>query len=141
MIRRLSIDPTTSTAPFEQIRTQIAGMAANGILAPGAKLPTVRQLAAQLKVAPNTVARAYRELESDEVIVTDGRRGSFVASGAQLSSQTAGNLSAAADSYTAAARRAGLSLPEALRLIEHAWPTAPRPSRPSGGAGAPAGEG
>ena len=53
---------------------------AQGDLAPGTRLPTVRQLAADLGLAANTVARAYRELEADGVIATYGRKGTFVRS-------------------------------------------------------------
>ena len=65
---RLTIDPKAATAPFEQVRTQIAAAVADGRLDAGTRLPTVRQLAADLGLAANTVARAYRELEADAVI-------------------------------------------------------------------------
>ena len=54
--------------PYEQIRSQIARQVADGELPPGTKLPTVRALAATLGIAPNTVARAYRELEHSGVV-------------------------------------------------------------------------
>ena len=76
----LTIDAHCATAPFEQVRLQIAAAVAAGQLSPGTKLPTVRQLAADLGLAANTVARAYRELETDAVIATHGRRGTFVRS-------------------------------------------------------------
>ncbi len=76
----LQIDPDGPIAPFEQVRAQIAAMVANGELMPAQKLPTVRQLAADLGLAPNTVARAYRELEADNIITTHRRRGTFVGS-------------------------------------------------------------
>jgi GntR family transcriptional regulator len=76
----LTVDPASTTAPFEQVRTQLATLVAQGDLAPGTKLPTVRQLAADLGLAANTVARAYRELEADGVLATYGRRGTFVRS-------------------------------------------------------------
>ena len=77
----LSIDPESAVAPFEQLRRQILAAVQSGGLVPGAKLPTVRALAAELGLAANTVARAYRELEHDEIIETRGRHGSFVATG------------------------------------------------------------
>lgn len=76
---KLEIDPASSMPPFEQIRVQIIEAVSAGVLVPGAKLPTVRGLADELGVAPNTVARSYRELERDEVIETRGRRGTFIA--------------------------------------------------------------
>ena len=76
----MTIDSESATAPFEQVRTQIASAVAAGQLSAGTKLPTVRQLSADLGLAANTVARAYRELEADAVIATHGRRGTFVRS-------------------------------------------------------------
>ena len=72
-------DPAAAEPPFEQLRSQVARRAAAGDLAPGTRLPTVRALATELGLAANTVARAYRELEADGVVVTEGRRGTFVA--------------------------------------------------------------
>ena len=54
-------------------------MVAVGRLSPADRLPTVRDLARQLGLAPGTVARSYRELERDGVVVTRGRAGTFVA--------------------------------------------------------------
>ena len=112
------LDPDSDRPPFEQLRVQIASRAATGDLAPGTRLPTVRALAAELSLAVNTVARAYRELEHDGVVVTEGRRGSFVAA-----SEAAGSreVTEAARAYVATARRLGLGLPEATQLIERAW--------------------
>jgi DNA-binding transcriptional regulator YhcF (GntR family) len=99
-------------------------MTVTGELAAGQKLPTVRQLASDLGLAPNTVARTYRELEADGVITTHGRRGTFVASPAldDPDSSAIGSARKAAVSFTEAARRSGLSLAEATRLVEASWP-------------------
>ena len=120
-MQTLQVDPGAAVAPFEQIRTQIAASVADGRLSPGEKLPTVRDLAVQLGVAVNTVARAYRELEAEGVIVTEGRRGSFVRRTGLAHPDSAADLQAAADRYAVTARRAGVSLPEALHLVERAW--------------------
>jgi DNA-binding transcriptional regulator YhcF (GntR family) len=53
-------------------------MVASGVLAPGARLPTIRQLASDLGLAGGTVTRAYRELERDGVIAGRGRHGTYV---------------------------------------------------------------
>ena len=79
----VTVDPHSGTAPFEQIRAQLADLIDSGVLAEGARLPTVRALAADLGVAVNTVARAYRELEADGLVVTASRAGTLVAPGAQ----------------------------------------------------------
>ncbi len=112
-------DPSLAEPPFEQLRSQVARRATSGDLPAGTRLPTVRALAAELGLAANTVARAYRELEADGVVVTEGRRGTFVATGAAAASDQA---AAAATTYAATARRLGLTRAEATRLLETAWP-------------------
>ena len=82
-------DPSLPEPPFEQLRAQVARRAASGELPAGTKLPTVRALATELGLAANTVARAYRELEADGVVVTEGRRGTFIAYGAAATSADA----------------------------------------------------
>lgn len=117
----LTIDPASNVAPFEQLRLQLARLVACGELEPGAKLPTVRQLAADLGLAPNTVARAFRELEADGVITTQGRRGSFVRSEALDAGRADAEARQAAESFASKARSVGLSLAETTRLVEDAW--------------------
>ncbi len=114
------VDPSSPTPPFEQLRVQLAARVASGELTPGTKLPTVRALAAELGLAANTVARVFRELEADRVVVTEGRRGTFVAASAAGRSQEAAKAAAA---YVETARHVGLSLTEANRLVEQAWRT------------------
>jgi DNA-binding transcriptional regulator YhcF (GntR family) len=59
----LTINLDSPVPPYEQLREQIAGLIGAGELKPGARLPPVRQLAADLGIAGGTVARAYRELD------------------------------------------------------------------------------
>ncbi len=73
-----TIDASSATPPFEQLRMQLMYQITSGELAGGARLPTVRKLAEDLGIAPNTVARTYRELEADRFIETRGRNGSFI---------------------------------------------------------------
>ena len=113
-----AIDPASPLPPFEQLRSQIASQAASGDLPAGTRLPTVRQAAADLGVAANTVARAYRELEADGVVTTHGRRGTFVGSTVLSAAHDGSSL---ADDYVREARRRGLTLPEALALVERTW--------------------
>lgn len=69
-----------SDAPYyDQIEACIKEAVASGRLIPGDRLPPVRQLADLLEIAPGTVARAYKELESDGVVVTAGTHGTVVA--------------------------------------------------------------
>ena len=70
---------TSSPEPvYEQIVRQIHDRVASGELAPGPPLPPVRQLAGDLQLNRNTVARAYKQLEDRGVILTAGRKGTFV---------------------------------------------------------------
>ena len=63
----VGLDPQSPVPPYEQLRGQIAGAIARGELRAEERLPTVRQLAADLRLAVNTVARAYRELEARRI--------------------------------------------------------------------------
>ncbi|MEO6533613.1 MAG: GntR family transcriptional regulator [Pseudolysinimonas sp.] len=74
----ISIDTSSPIPPFEQLRVHLMNQITLGELAGGTRLPTVRKLAEDLGLAPNTVARSYRELEADGFIETRGRNGSFI---------------------------------------------------------------
>lgn len=74
----LTIDPRSGVPIYLQLIEQIKRSVAVGVLSPGEQLPTVKQLAVDLTINPNTVARAYRDLERDSVIETAAGRGSFV---------------------------------------------------------------
>ncbi len=117
---RLSpVEHDAEEPPFEQLRRQIAGQVATGGLPSGTRLPTVRALAAEVGLAVNTVARVYRELEADGVVVTEGRRGTFVSPSGAASAR---DVQAAAAAYVGAVRRAGLGVTEAQRLVQEHWP-------------------
>jgi len=107
----ITIDADAPDAPYEQLRAQISEQARSGVLPVGHRLPTVRGLAEQLGLAANTVAKAYRTLESDGVIETRGRNGTFVAAAGDAAERQA---AAAAAAYAAQARRLGLSREAAL---------------------------
>ncbi|QIG43012.1 GntR family transcriptional regulator [Nocardioides anomalus] len=70
---RLSVDPADPTPPYEQLRRQLLDLVGTGALAPGDRLPPLRQLAGDLGLAVGTVARTYRELEAAGVLTS--RRG------------------------------------------------------------------
>ncbi len=74
----LALDPTSSVPPFRQLHDAVIAAVAAGELAPGSRLPTVRALAAELSIATNTVASAYRTLEEAGVVEGRGRAGTFV---------------------------------------------------------------
>lgn len=114
----LPLDPSAAEPPYEQLRRQVATRVATGELPPGTRLPTVRALAAEAHLAVNTVARVYRELEADGVVVTEGRRGTFVAATPQAGSTEAADAAAA---FVQVVRRLGLGRVEATGLVERAW--------------------
>jgi DNA-binding transcriptional regulator YhcF (GntR family) len=112
---RITVDPSSGVPPFEQVREAIRGQVDAGRLEPGFRLPPVRSLAAELDLAANTVARAYKELEALGVVETRGRAGTFVSgSGVQRS------LREAASSYASAARALGVSDAEAIDAVRRA---------------------
>ena len=76
----IAVDPQIETPPYQQIFEQIRAAIERGTLTADAPLPTVRQLAGDLGVAPNTVARAYADLQDAGWLVSEGRRGTRVAS-------------------------------------------------------------
>lgn len=112
---RLSVDDSSGVPPFEQVREGIKAQVESGSLEPGFRLPPVRALATSLDLAPNTVARAYKELEVLGVVETRGRAGTFVAGrGVERSVRTA------AASYVASVRALGLNDDEALDAVRRA---------------------
>jgi DNA-binding transcriptional regulator YhcF (GntR family) len=108
------LDPNSPTALFDQLRAAVIDAVRDGHLVAGSRLPTVRELAGDLGLAVNTVARAYRELESAGVVETRGRQGTFVAA----RNPTEAAMAAAARSYADTARALGLSKPEVLAYLD-----------------------
>jgi GntR family transcriptional regulator len=74
----IRLDHRSGVPAYRQIIDQVLGGIAAGSLNPGDQLPTVRQLAVDLAINPNTVVRAYRELEIREVLATQQGTGTFV---------------------------------------------------------------
>lgn len=114
----LSADSTQP--PYEQLRAAVIEQVRAGTLTAGTKIPTVRALAADLRIAPNTVARAYRELEADGILETRGRQGSFIASSGDPTRDIAGR---AAVEYVATIRRLGLPDSDAVEFVQRVLAT------------------
>jgi GntR family transcriptional regulator len=74
----LKLDLRSGVPVYRQIIDQVLGGISTGSLKPGDQLPTVRQLAVDLAINPNTVVRAYRELEIREVLATQQGTGTFI---------------------------------------------------------------
>jgi GntR family transcriptional regulator len=106
----LSIDTRSPTPIYEQIMAQVREAVSAGVLKAGAGLPPVRQLAAELEVNPNTVAKAYQILERDGILRSVRRRGCFVAEGAAegLRRRSGRELEATLDRVLAEGERMGI---------------------------------
>ena len=74
----MEIDSSSSTPVYVQILEQVKHAVASGLLIEGDKLPSIRALARELRVNPNTIIRAYRELEVEGVVISKRGQGSFV---------------------------------------------------------------
>ncbi|GAA2015252.1 GntR family transcriptional regulator [Microbacterium ulmi] len=111
----IALDPGSAVVPFEQIRSQLADLIRSGGLAGGQRLPSIRQLAADLRVAPGTVAKAYTMLESDDLIESSRTRGTRVA----LGKVHAEEVQRAAKTFVDAV--GGLDLEQALGAVRAAW--------------------
>jgi DNA-binding transcriptional regulator YhcF (GntR family) len=111
------IEPEAAKPLFDQLRTQIIDAIRDGRLPPGTRLPTVRELAVELTMAVNTVARAYRELEAAGVVETRGRFGTFVARADPADAA----MATAAHTYVTAAKALGVSKTDALRYLDAAF--------------------
>ena len=110
----LSLDPNSAVPPFEQVRTQLAVAIESGVLSPASRIPTVRKLAADLGLAVNTVAKAYRELELAGLIETRGRYGTFVAG---IDSPSRASAVGAAREFVGRMRDLGIGEAESLAIV------------------------
>jgi GntR family transcriptional regulator len=122
----VDVDLSSPVPPFEQVRNQISALAATGVLPVGTRLPSIRQLAADLGLAPGTVARAYRELEAEGVVASRVRHGTTVlARSLPTEAERAARLDEAARVYAMTARAAGANPAHALRVVQAALNAGP----------------
>ena len=113
----ITVNPRSAVSPVQQIRSQLAAQIQSGNLEPDSRLPTVRQLAADLRVAPGSVAKAYKELESAGLIRTARAAGTRVNPG----QATTKPLVRAAEEFANRAGNEGLTLEEAQGILAQAW--------------------
>jgi GntR family transcriptional regulator len=115
----LRVNPTDGVAIYLQIVNQVKYLVAAGRLLPGEELPPIRTLAERLTINPNTVARAYRELEVAGVVVKRGTTGTFVSdAGSPLArKERVRILTERIDALLAEARQLGFSSSELFDLI------------------------
>ncbi|MBQ9837113.1 MAG: GntR family transcriptional regulator [Oscillospiraceae bacterium] len=77
----IHLDYRDSRPIYQQVKDNLRRMMVTGVLLPGDKLPSVRALAGQLSINPNTIQRAYAELEAEGYVVSVTGKGNFVAEG------------------------------------------------------------
>lgn len=116
----ITVDLKAPTPPYEQIRSQIAAYVQGGLLAEGARLPTMRALAADLGVATGTVARAYAELEAAGLVASRRRTGTVVTGRASTGQPEQELVRAAAAELAARAQAAGMDADAVLDLVRAA---------------------
>ncbi len=118
-----TVDPRSGVPLYLQLIEQVKRAVALGTMEPGEQLPTVKALALDLTINPNTVARAYRELERDRVIETSPGRGSFVRTdGAPTEARRAGTdvAEGVLDAAVREARALGIDASAVTTLFERA---------------------
>ena len=117
----LTIDLQSRQPIYEQLIYRMSELVALGALAPGEQLPSVRALARDLGINPNTVQKAYQELERRGVICSVAGKGSFIAggdsAGETLRMRSLENIRDALES----GRRAGVSRAQALETVEYVY--------------------
>lgn len=119
---RIELDTGRGEAVSDQLHAQLIALIRGGGLLGGSRMPTVRGLAADLQIAPNTVAKTYRRLEADGVLVTRGRTGTFIAESAGAVNH---QVARAAVDFVADARRLGHGDEEILALVRSALQSPP----------------
>jgi GntR family transcriptional regulator len=115
----IAIDRTGSEPASAQLKGSLRRLIDAGGLAPGERIPTVRAFAVRLGVAPNTVARAYRELEAERYLVGRGRAGTFVSDMPPAPAVGPG-LVDLASAYLLRARAAGATTADAVEAARQA---------------------
>jgi DNA-binding transcriptional regulator YhcF (GntR family) len=125
----LQVDTSSPVPPYEQIRAQVQAMVVGGALPAGARLPPIRQLAGDLGLATNTVARAYRELELEGVVEARGRHGTVIIERAMAAPERREVVNHAAQTFVREAQHHGAGLDDALAAVRRAFQ-----QRPPGGA-------
>jgi GntR family transcriptional regulator len=114
------LDPKSGVPIYRQIQDQIRFGIASGLLAAGEQLPTVRALAVELSVNPNTVIKAYSELEHEGILTSEQGSGTFVASqlpAALPEAERRSKLESLCSEFLSQAARYGFSSADVVRAI------------------------
>jgi GntR family transcriptional regulator len=121
---KLRIDATLPVPIWSQIEDGVRHLVASGALEPGDPLPSVRDLAREQRINPNTVAKAYQRLVEAGVLETRRGEGTFVAEKppALPPGEKDRVLREAASRYASFASTVGATRPEAIAALQQAWP-------------------
>src|SRR5512143_646644 len=121
---RVRVDPTLPAPIWSQIEESVRYLVASGALRPGEAVPSVRDLARELRVNPNTVAKAYQRLVEAGVLETRRGEGTFVAEKppAMPAGERARVLREGATRLATLAVNLGASRVEATAALQSAWP-------------------
>lgn len=115
----LRLDEHSGVPVYLQLRDQVLHAIARGALRPGDQLPTVREVAVALRVNPNTVNRAYAELERDGVLASTRGRGTFVTEHTRAQARPhRAKLNDATERFVAHARSLGFDDDTIFRTVE-----------------------
>jgi len=121
----IRVDTALPLPVYEQIREQEIRMVVAGTLDPGARMPTIRQLANDLELAKGTVAKAYALLEAGKVLESRGHKGTFIAATPHRAETDDAALrvalAEAADAYAIAARQLGVDADAAVEEVRRRW--------------------
>ena len=125
---QFAIDLHSGVPVYRQLIDQVRGGIASGALTAGDQLPTVRQLAVDLEINPNTVMRAYRELELGGVLESHQGTGTFIANKKieRSSAERDRQLTQLAGEFAARVGAAGLALEDLIERLRDLMPNASR---------------
>lgn len=120
----ITVDLSSRTPIYRQVEDRIVEMILLGIWPEGTQLPSVRSLALELGANPNTIQKAYQELESRGIIRSAAGRGSFVAGREAAQAPLRAQAEAALREAARKAALAGISQEEAAAVLREAWEAA-----------------
>ena len=122
---RIRVDPTLPTPIWSQIEEAVRYLVASGALRPGDALPSVRDLAREQRINPNTVAKAYQRLVEAGILETRRGEGTFVAEHppAMPAGEKARLLREGATRFSSLAVNLGATQAEAVATVQAAWPS------------------
>ena len=106
---------------YEQMKKKIVELVVTGVLPVGEQLPSVRSLAREVGVNPNTVQKAYQELEREGIIVTIGGKGSFIARFTEEENPFKQQAEKVLRSAAVQARISGISLKDAQKILTEGY--------------------